>query len=634
MKKIRIAFIKFGGLGAGSTERWLQMMAANLPKNQFEIDYYYCDAAPYIESNYQHANTDPDRIKYMQQHHINLIKFNVAAKDLTTPTHNWLDTNFWNIFDEKKYDIVQSAKAGPKEYPYYLINLPISDRIALDEGSDPSPNIAWSTHPSEWQRTEWIKKGGSFEKSSVIATPAEPPASCKNLRRILKIPTNSIVAGFHQRVDDNTFSTIPLQAFSQLNNSNWHFVIMGGSNKYQEQASKLKLKNIHFIDHSGNSIQISKFLNSLDIFSHGRKDGETFGTVLAEAMMHGLPCLSHWSPIANAQPETMGPAGLFALNSKDYTNKLKLLFSNSSLRNKLASKAKPHAQEYYSLQNCVQQLANIYYKICNKQKITPISTSISNSTLIPYHQSHLGFLCAKQLEKQKSFIKQTIPEEFNTHVIRFFLPHISTFLDIGSNTGKYGFIAANECKHKISVYLLTNQKNLFKTTQKTIYLNNWENKVFIYPINSILTENKIEKSNIEKIDCVNINTQNLTIQTIEKILNLISKHKSILILQTQNRKTNQKQATKWLTKHDYIIFQTTKNCHLLKTNSIDILKNNITYYCLHQQKHDQYVKKIHKWTKQYRIQKRKEQFIKFVDTYKNFMRYPRKTICKIFKHAN
>lgn len=64
-RKLRVAFVKFGGLSAGGTERWMQMMAANLPRDEFEIDYYYCDAAPYVGSSYQHAQTDPERLRYI-----------------------------------------------------------------------------------------------------------------------------------------------------------------------------------------------------------------------------------------------------------------------------------------------------------------------------------------------------------------------------------------------------------------------------------------------------------------------------------------------------------------------------------------------------------------------------------------
>ena len=39
--KSKIAFIHPSGLTLGGTERWLQMIAANLPKEEFEIDYFY-----------------------------------------------------------------------------------------------------------------------------------------------------------------------------------------------------------------------------------------------------------------------------------------------------------------------------------------------------------------------------------------------------------------------------------------------------------------------------------------------------------------------------------------------------------------------------------------------------------------
>ena len=38
MKKIRVAFIKFAGLAAGGTEKYLQTLATNLPKDEFEVE--------------------------------------------------------------------------------------------------------------------------------------------------------------------------------------------------------------------------------------------------------------------------------------------------------------------------------------------------------------------------------------------------------------------------------------------------------------------------------------------------------------------------------------------------------------------------------------------------------------------
>ena len=359
-KKLRVAFIKFSGLSAGGTERWLQMMAANLPKEKYIIDYYYCDAAPYVGSDYEAANTDKGRLKYMRSHGVAIKKFKVGFKDVTKSTHDWLDTNFWEIFDESKYDLVQTAKAGHKEYPYYKIKLPIVEYVTLSAGVDLSPSITWSIHLSNWQRVEWLKNGGRQQASSVIPIPANKPASPNNLRKKLNIPKESIVAGFHQREDNNIYSPIPLGVFNKIKKSNRYFIVMGGGSKYRNQVKSSKIKNVHFINSNSEAIAISEFLNTLDIFAHGRKDGETFGTVLAEALMHGLPCLSHMSKVANAQPETMGPSGLFATNEEDYAFKLEQLFSDSRLRDVLSGHAKPFANKNYSLESSIAELEKVY----------------------------------------------------------------------------------------------------------------------------------------------------------------------------------------------------------------------------------------------------------------------------------
>ncbi len=373
-KKIRVAFIKFGGLSAGGTERWLQMMAANLPKERFVVDYYYCDSAPYLGSNYKHADTDQDRMKYLQDNGINLIKFNVGFKDVTRSTHNWVDTDFWEIFDSSKYDLVQTAKAGNKEYPYYLIDLPIVEFVALSSGVDSSPNIVHSIHPSDWQRLRWITSGGILERSSVIPVPVEKPVSITNLREELNIPNDAVVAGYHQRPDNAIASKIPLHAFSKIQNPDWHFIIMGGGDIYRTWAKDLNIQNVHFLPASADPKRISDFLNTLDIFAHGRKDGETFGTVFAEAMIHGLPCLSHFTEIANAQEETMNNGGLFAKDLKDYTNKLKKLFEDGDLRTTLGSSGKEYAEKCYMVESAVKKLCAVYEKVFNDEDFLDYET--------------------------------------------------------------------------------------------------------------------------------------------------------------------------------------------------------------------------------------------------------------------
>ena len=40
MAKIKVAFIKFGGMANGGTEKYLQTIAAYLPKDEFEVDFF------------------------------------------------------------------------------------------------------------------------------------------------------------------------------------------------------------------------------------------------------------------------------------------------------------------------------------------------------------------------------------------------------------------------------------------------------------------------------------------------------------------------------------------------------------------------------------------------------------------
>jgi len=480
MKKIRIAYIKFGGLSAGGTERWLQVMAANLPKNQFDIDFYYCDAAPYIGSDYRHADTDPLRLQYMRDHGVNLIKFHVGAKDLRVPTHNWVDTNFWEIFDSSKYDLVQTAKAGHPEYPYYKIPLPVVEFVALGAGVDNTSNIAISIHLSQWQRAKWFREGGCLKKSEVIPIPAAEPASIDSLRKELNIPASALVAGFHQRADENIFSPVPLEAFARINQHDRHFILMGGAEAYRQQALQLGVKNVHFLPHSSDEIQISKFLNTLDIFAHGRKDGETFGTVFAEAMMHGKPCLSHRSEVANAQPETMGPGGMFAENQIEYEHKLNLLFSDAKLRKYLGDKGRQHAQNYYSVDACIVKLISIYKAVYLRLEDFQ-NNSLSNLSL-PYGITDMGFLYSGNVHKSPEIAYCVMtggcPEEFCVSVMRYFLPQTKTLIDVGGNIGLYCWIAAKESDAQI--YVFEPQADCIKFLKKTVELNNWEDRVSIH----------------------------------------------------------------------------------------------------------------------------------------------------------
>jgi FkbM family methyltransferase len=483
---IRIAFVKFGGMAASGTERHLQEMARALAAHGFAVDFYWCDPAPYVghaaflAQGAHHAPTDPHRLADMERSGVRLIKFHVGRLDVGTPTMEWRDTDFWEVFDEGSYDFVQTAKAGPAEYPFTKMQLPIVEVLGLAAGVDRSPNICFSLHPSQWQRRSWWRSGGPIERSAVVPVAASEPATTSSLRSELGIPAGAIVAGFHQRSDDAIASEIPLEAFAKVQNLDRHFVIMGGGDLYRRQVQRLALENVHFVEPTGSTERVSAFLNTLDIFAHGRRDGETFGAVFAEAMMHGLPCLSHASYTGNnAQIETMGPGGLFAFTLDQYVRELTLLFDDGTLRERLGGFAATHARTYYSRAAGAESLVSLY------RYLEGGGTSFRPPAMPYVYMEGLGFLYAGHPEEPgiaHFSLGGGTPEAFEVHIARFLLSGAKTVVDVGANTGLYCFVAAAELGPSAVIHAFEPQPECCEVLSSTVSLNRWQDFVQIHQV--------------------------------------------------------------------------------------------------------------------------------------------------------
>lgn len=370
MSKIKIAAVKFSGCCSGGSEKWLQTVAANLPKKKFDIDYYYCDAAPYLGSTWTHPDTDSSRVEYLRSKKVNLIKFNVGAKNVTIPTHDWIDTNFWDLFKEENYDIIITCRAGHSEYPFYLIkNKPIVEFITLPGMSDRQDNIKKSIHISNFQANSWCQVGGNPSKIEVIPLFSElPKRSKENLRRELSLKNGQFVFGLHQRVDPGIYSGVPLEAYSKIENDNTAFVLMGGGIQYREQAAALGLKNFYPVEASGDYDRIGKFLATLDVYSHGRKDGETFGLSISEAMFYSLPIISHVAP-AMGHAETISSGGIVVNSIEEYSNEMLKLMNDTEYRKMRGENSKNRFENVLSLEKNIEKVVNIFEELYKQEKM-------------------------------------------------------------------------------------------------------------------------------------------------------------------------------------------------------------------------------------------------------------------------
>lgn len=362
---IKIAFIKFGGMAIGGTEKVLQTIAANLPKDKFQVDYYYCDAAPYIGSDYKHIDTDPSRVEYIKNNNVNAIKFHVGFKNVTVSTHDWVDTDFWDVFDENNYDVIQTGRSGHPEYPFiHINNTPIVDSIHLSGMAENKHNVIKTVLISSEQKDRWVAAGGPRERSTIIPNPIEIPKVDENYFEELEIK-DKFVFGLHQRNDDGIFSDIPLNAYKQIESESTLFLMLGGSKRYQEQAKQLGIKNIQFLHTTGNLNIIHKFLNTLDVYAHGRADGEQCSCAIIEAMSHGLPVISHIAP-SMGQAEQIADAGKVVNDYIEYSQVMMDLMSDSKYYTECSNNSESRYNNVYALDKVILKYIQIYEEIVNE----------------------------------------------------------------------------------------------------------------------------------------------------------------------------------------------------------------------------------------------------------------------------
>tara|TARA_B100000378_G_scaffold145083_1_gene117200 strand:+ start:177 stop:1268 length:1092 start_codon:yes stop_codon:yes gene_type:complete len=362
---IKVAFIKFGGMANGGTEKVLQTIAAELPKDKFIVDYFYCDSAPYIGSDFVHPDTDPSRLQYVKDNGVNVIKFDVEFKDLRTATHDWVNTNFWELFDEEKYDVIQTGRSGHPEYPFTLINkTPIVDSIHLSGMAENKHNTIKTVLISNEQRDRWIMSGGPADKAVIIPNPLRiPDVGDVNYREEFGWQ-DKFIFGLHQRRDNHIFSPIPLEAYDEIEDDNTAFLLLGGSENYQKQAKDLGLKNFKHLPPVGELEPIHKFLNTLDVFAHGRSDGEQCSCAIIEAMSHGLPVISHTAP-SMGQLEQIGDAGKVTNSYQEYSEVMVDMIDNKNYYSKCAQNSKKRYNEIYKLESIIKKYADIYEGVVN-----------------------------------------------------------------------------------------------------------------------------------------------------------------------------------------------------------------------------------------------------------------------------
>lgn len=290
---MKIAICKFAGMGNGGIEKYLQTLSIILKKNGYDVDFFYTNWAPIIGSSWTHPNNDKARIEYVKSQGINLIEISVEARnDLNQ--YEWVNTDFFNHFNEEDYEFIIFGGNGVPEFPYNkLDNIKIIHTVHGDNVFNKN-NIHKSVLLSQWQANRWISKGGNPSKLEIIPSIVYTPETyTKTLRERYNIPSDAFVYGFHQRNDNSISSSVSLEAYSRIQDDNTYFAILGGADLHRDYVKYNNLKNVIFVDYTSNVNDIHDFLDGIDVYAHCRLDGEVCSASIIEAMYHKKPLISY-----------------------------------------------------------------------------------------------------------------------------------------------------------------------------------------------------------------------------------------------------------------------------------------------------------------------------------------------------
>lgn len=382
MDKIKLAIITSYGMDKGGTEKFLQIVACNLVKYNYIVDYYYIDTISERVSNVKK--------ELLKKSGVNLIPYQTDEIIFKCRYISQINSNFFEVY-KGGYDLILTGSCGLPEEPLTKIkNIPIVQTIHYVSGVDNQYNIARVLHISEFSKNMWVKKGGDVKRTEMISHPIEIPHYNKmDLRKNFGINDKCVIYGMHQRDNDYIFSPIPLAAYKKIENENNAYILCGGSKKYREQAKELQLKNCYFIDATDNNDVIYSFLDTIDIYAHGRFDGELNSTALAEAMYFGLPILSHPSEKYNGHLEVIKDNGYVASDIEQYAENMKILESDIALREKCGNASREIYNSHYETQSQIKHLINIFENVLDnpypnklRRRYRGLKNTISNKLKI------------------------------------------------------------------------------------------------------------------------------------------------------------------------------------------------------------------------------------------------------------
>jgi glycosyltransferase involved in cell wall biosynthesis len=282
------------------------------------------------------------------------------------------DQHLRELFANIKPDILHVHYSGNAEPPTsdeeILSRIPVTvttNPFEKQNTAQAARHIKKMLFVSRWLLEKKATWAASDPRAAVLYNPIETPMTEGDLRAELGIPENAFVVGRVGRADSGIHDPIALRAYRKIEDKKTYFLALSAPKNMIRQAKALDLQHFIALEPSTDPVYLSKFYRTIDVLAHARRDGETFGCGIAEAMMHGKPVVSHFTPFMNAQAEVIGTTGFICAQDdwQEYAKRLADLRDAPLLRAQLSSKAQERALSLFEARTLTQQLEKTYLEL-------------------------------------------------------------------------------------------------------------------------------------------------------------------------------------------------------------------------------------------------------------------------------
>jgi glycosyltransferase involved in cell wall biosynthesis len=222
-------------------------------------------------------------------------------------------------------------------------------------------------HLSQWSLWKWTiaSKGlkgrapGVVIPNLVDATAFSPstPEQRDAYRDTLGIPHDAVVFGRIGQPLGGKWSPILIDGFcatAEQFPKAW-LVVVGCPKEFEPRIESLpqhvraRIKQLPLVN---TDAELQCYYGSLDVFAHASQKGESFGMVLAEAMLCGLPVITLSTPLRdNSQIEVVrnGITGLVVKNQREFTGAMLTLAKDENLRRELGGNGPAWVKKMYDI---------------------------------------------------------------------------------------------------------------------------------------------------------------------------------------------------------------------------------------------------------------------------------------------